>query len=70
MNSRSRTQATRPRNTSPTLASVPKQTRPSLVMMSFRLPPELKDELYAKAAREGVNPTEILRVLVAEWVKK
>lgn len=68
MNRESHTQATRPRNTSPTIAAVPRQTRANLVMMSFRLPPELKDKLYAKAAREDVNPTEVLRDLVAQWV--
>lgn len=64
----SSSKATRSRNTSPTITPVPRQTRPNLVMMSFRLPPELKDKLYAKAEQEGVNPTEVLRDLVAEWV--
>lgn len=49
---------------------MPRQTRANLVMMSFRLPPDLKDKLYAKAAREDVNPTEVLRVLVAQWVEE
>lgn len=70
MNRGSQGQATRSRITSPTIATVPKQTRPNLVMMSFRLPPELKAKLYEKAESAGENPTEVVRALVAEWVSK
>lgn len=55
------------RNTSSTLAPMPRQTRPNLVMMSFRLSPESKAKLYAKAERKGLNPTEVLRELVEKW---
>ena len=70
MNSENPSPVKTSRNTRPTLTPVPKQTRPSLVMMSFRLSPEEKDALYAKAAREGLNPTAVCRQLVAEWVAK
>lgn len=52
-----------------TLPSVPRQTRPRMVVMSFRLPVDVRDKLYAKAEADGLNPTEVVRSLVADYAK-
>lgn len=44
-----------------------RRRRPRMVVMSFRLPVEVRDQLVAKAEAAGMNPTEVVRDLVAEW---
>lgn len=51
-----------------TLPPMPRQTRPRMVVMSFRLPEDIREQLDAKAAAQGMNPTEIVRALVADYV--
>ena len=52
-----------------TLAPVPKQSRPRMVPLSFRVPAEVKEQGYAKAEREGRNPTEVMRELWTQWAE-
>lgn len=51
------------------VVTVPKQARPRMVPLSFRVPAEVKDQGYAKAANEGRNPTEVMRDLWTEWAQ-
>lgn len=41
-----------------------------MVVMSFRLPVDLRARLVAKAEREHANPTEVIRDLIADWVNQ
>lgn len=52
-----------------TLSAVPKQTRPRMVPLSFRATQTAKEQGYAKAARLGLNPTEVMRDLWTEWAE-
>jgi hypothetical protein len=38
-----------------------------MVPLSFRAPAESKERGYAKAERQGLNPTEVMRALWVEW---
>ena len=46
---------------------MPKQSRERMVPLSFRAPAESKERGYAKAERQGLNPTEVMRALWVEW---
>lgn len=50
-----------------TLPPVPKQTRPRMVVKSFRIPEPDWLAVVARAEREGLNPTEVVRQLAIAW---
>lgn len=55
-------------DTGNTLAAVaPKQTRPRMVVRSFRIPEDGWAKVLERCEREGINPTEVVRLLVVEW---
>lgn len=54
----------------PRLDLVPKQSRPRMVPLSFRATAEAKEKGYAKAARQGLNPTEVMRELWTQWAEQ
>ena len=54
-------------NTPTTLAPVGK---PNMVMRSLRVPLDLWDQAKAKADAEDKNISDVVRELLAEWVKK
>lgn len=53
-----------------TISPVPKQTAARMEPMSFRVPAEVKEQGYAKAARLGVNPTAVMRDLWTAWAQE
>lgn len=40
---------------------MPKQTKPSMVVINFRVSPAVKEEALARARKEGVNLSDVLR---------
>jgi hypothetical protein len=51
------------------VVAVPKQTRPRMVVKSFRIPEPAWAAVVARAEREGLNPTEVVRELAIAWGK-
>lgn len=38
--------------------------------IGIRLPPELKKELFERAKKEDITPSQIVRQLVKNWLKE
>jgi antitoxin component of RelBE/YafQ-DinJ toxin-antitoxin module len=38
-----------------------------MVVMSFRVPADVRERFIAKAEEMGANPTEVIRDLVTDW---
>lgn len=51
-----------------TFLAVPRQTRPQMIVRSFRVPADVWAKVLERCEREGINPTEVVRELVTEWV--
>ena len=54
--------------TPPTIPAVsPRQTRPRMVVVNFRVPAPVKEAAHARAEREGINVSDVLRDFLTDW---
>lgn len=55
---------------SPRIRAVPKQSRPAMLLKNFRVPAQLWAKVEARAAREDVNPSDVVREAIEAHVDK
>lgn len=47
----------------------PKTRRPRMVVVNFRVPPEIKEAALERATREGIDLSDPLRDFLTNWAK-